>query len=83
LTFLIDRAAAGRFIPPQSRIDHRSRAAHTRAYANSLRGAVLSAGSAFHAGVTVFDPDPSIILAQDSMRADHQAHAATDAFFLV
>jgi len=81
--FLRDHAAGRGVLAPQGRIDQGGGAPHARAHANRLGGAVLGTGAAFHAGITVFDPDPSVIMAQDFVRADHKAHTASNAFFLV
>jgi hypothetical protein len=52
-------------------------------HGDCLGRAVLGARPALHAGVAVFDPGMPIIHAQDSMRANKEAHTATRAFFLV
>ena len=68
---------------PESRVDHGSGTAHTGLDIERVDRAILSARSAFHAGVAVDDDDFSIGQAQNRMRTDEQAHPAPDAFLAI
>jgi hypothetical protein len=56
---------------------------HTGLDGNGLGRAILGAGAAFHAGVFLFNLCVSVVHGQDGMGTDHEAHSASNTFFLI
>jgi hypothetical protein len=77
-----DHATTGSF-SAQSRIDNGCGTAHTRLNAKRRCRTVHCTSSAFHAGIPVFDLNPTAVRAENIMGTNHHAQPAARAFFRV
>jgi hypothetical protein len=73
--------AAGTAFSPQQGIDDGRSAADAGLDGNGIKRAVAAAGTAFHAGISILDPDMGSIHLEHVVRADFEAHPAAGAFF--
>jgi hypothetical protein len=75
--------AARRAGATQSSIYNRGCTSHADVYLQGFCRTILGTGSAFHAGIPVFNAYLAIILCQDPVRTYFQAHPATETLFRV
>jgi hypothetical protein len=76
-------AFAGGLGAAQGANDHGHGTAHTVIDGDGIRGAILCTGSAFHAGVAVYDEGAFVFHLKNGVRADLSAAGATDALVRV
>jgi hypothetical protein len=75
--------AAGRFLSSKHGVDHGSRAAHSRFYAECFDRTVSRTGATLHAGIAVSNFNLSVGEAQDRVGADEKTSATADAFLSI
>ena len=75
--------AAGTAISPQHGIDDRRSATDAGLDGNGFKRTIAAAGTAFHAGISILDPDMGSIHLEHFVRTDFEAHPAAGAFVFI
>jgi hypothetical protein len=76
--FGIESAAARGAVTAKQAVDNGCSATDTCLHRHCLRRAVLSAGSTFHARITIIDSSMAVIQTEHTMGAYQSAHATAD-----